>query len=45
MEKSYCQFSNSGGSWHSFPEPEEESDSEGIINVFSVLKFFEMPQS
>ncbi|XP_028398035.1 ataxin-7-like isoform X2 [Dendronephthya gigantea] len=32
MEKSYCQFSNTGGSWLSFPEPEEDSDSEGGNN-------------
>ena len=39
MEKSYCQFSNSGGSWLSFPEPEDDSESEGITNSFSALKF------
>lgn len=33
MDKSYCQFINSGGSWLSFPEPEEDSESEGIFNA------------
>ncbi|XP_046839983.1 SAGA-associated factor 73-like [Xenia sp. Carnegie-2017] len=32
MDKSYCQFINSGGSWLSFPEPEEDSESEGEHN-------------
>ncbi|CAB3988869.1 Hypothetical predicted protein [Paramuricea clavata] len=32
MEKSFCQFSNSGGSWLSFPEPEDDSESEGENN-------------
>lgn len=38
MEESYCQFSNSGGSWLSFPEPEDDSESEGITHAMSVLQ-------
>ena len=39
MENTYCHFSSSGESWLSFPEPEDDSESEGISDIFSVLKF------
>lgn len=38
MEKTYCQFPVSGSSWSSFPDPDEDDESEGIADVQSVEK-------